>query len=270
MLQKPKKKAPMITIVAPPGVGKTTMGGLFPKPVFIQAEDAQTVFEAWDEDVQPAFMERLPRARKDVSTKGTILEQLRWLISNEHDRETLVIDSVTTLNTMFEHELCVKYDVDNVADAAGGFHKGFIAVSEMHGEVRSACEVLRDRKGMTIVFLAHIGIHKIKSSPDSDEYAVWSLDMPEKSVHNYVNQVDAVLYIKKDAIVTGKEVNKKGQVTKYGKLMDTGDRTIISTGDGRIGYLNCKTRYAMPAEIPLPLGENPILQYIPYFNKQEQ
>src|SRR5690606_11466603 len=110
----------------------------------------------------------------------------------------------------------------------------------------------------------------IKSSPDSDEYATWTLDMPEKSVHNYVNQVDAVLYIKKDVFVTGKETNKKGQVTKYGKVMDTGDRTILTTGDGRVGFLNAKTRYAMPAEIPLPLGENPILGYIPFFNKQEQ
>src|SRR5690606_32709616 len=137
--------------------------------------------------------------------------------------------------------------------------------------VRSACEVLRDRKDMAIVFLAHIGIHKIKSSPDADEYAVWSLDMNDKSVPNYVNQVDSVIYIKKDTYVTGKETNKKtGAVTKYGKVMDTGDRTIITTGDGRIGFLNAKTRYAMPAEIPLPLGENPILGYIPFFNKQEQ
>src|SRR5690606_1816720 len=257
MLQKPKKKAPMITIVAPPGVGKTTLGGLFPNPVFIQAEDAQTVFEGWAEDVQPDFMPRLPRARKEpvASPRAAIMEQLRWLITNDHDRQTLVIDSVTTLNTMFENELCVKYDVDNVADAAGGFHKGFIAVSEMHGEVRSACEVLRDRKGMAIVFLAHMGTHKVKFSPESDEYAVHSLEMNEKSVHNYVNQVDAVLYIRKETFVTGKEVNKKGQVTKYGKLMDTGNRFLITTGDGRVGYWNCKNRYSMPPELDLPLGE---------------
>ena len=278
MLQKPKTKAPMITIVAPPGVGKTTLGGLFPNPVFIQAEDAQTVFEGWDEDVQPDFMPRLPRAKKaddgkelTTSTHRSILDQLRWLIANEHDRKTLVVDSVTTLNTMLEHELCEVYNVDNVADASGGFHKGYIAVSEMHGAVRSACEILRDRKGMTIVFLAHIGVQKVKAAPDVDEYSVWTLEMPDKSVHNYVNQVDAVLYIKKDVFITGKETNKKtGLTTKYGKRMDTGDRTMVTTGDGKVGYLNCKSRYPMPAEIPLPLGENPILQYIPFFKKQEK
>ena len=274
MLQKPVSKSPVITIVASPGVGKTTLAGLFPKPVFMQSENASTVFEGWEEESQPLMMPRLPRSVKDkVSTLATALEQIRWLITNEHDRETLVIDSVSTLNEMFEHELCVKYDVDNVADAAGGFHKGFIAVAEMHGQIRSACEVLRDRKNMTIVFLSHLGIQKIKSSPETDEYSVYTLAMGDKSTPHYVNHADVVAYIKKDQYVTGKETNKKGQVTKYGKITDTGDRQLITSSDGRVGYINAKTRYPIPPELKLDQGENPFLQYVPFFaskNNQEK
>ena len=82
MLQKPVSKSPVITIVASPGVGKTTLAGLFPKPVFMQSENASTVFEGWEEESQPLMMPRLPRSVKDkVSTLATALEQIRWLIT---------------------------------------------------------------------------------------------------------------------------------------------------------------------------------------------
>lgn len=267
MLQKPKSKPPIITIVASPGVGKTSLGGLFPDAVFMQAEDSETVFSSWADDVKPDMLPRLPRSTKEVSTLSAALDQLRWLATNDHGKKTLIVDSASSLNELFEHELCVRDNVDNVADACGGFHKGFIAVAEMHGKFRSACEILRDRKGMAIVFLSHLGIQKIKSSPETDEYSVFTLAMGDKSVPQYVNHADAVLYIKKETFVTGKEVNKKtGQTTKYGKIMDTGDRIIITTSDGRIGYVNAKTRFNdMPAEITLPIGENPLLQYIPFY-----
>lgn len=264
-----KPKSPIITIVAGAGTGKTTLAGLFPAPVFIQAENSTTVFEEWDDENKPKFMPRLPRSNKshNVSTKNTLLEQLRWLITNEHDRKTLVIDTVSTLSDMFEHELTDEYGVDNVADACGGFHKGYIALSAMHAEVRKACEVLSQRKDMAIVFLAHIGIQKIKASPDVDEYSVYSLAMNEKSVHNYVNESDLVCYIKRDNFITGKESDRKtGRTTKFGKIMQSEDRKIVTSGDGKIGYINAKCRYgAMPSELDLPHGENPLMQYIPYY-----
>ena len=45
MYTKPKPQPPVITIVGMPGGGKTTLGGLFPDPVFIQAENSETIFE---------------------------------------------------------------------------------------------------------------------------------------------------------------------------------------------------------------------------------
>ena len=274
LVKKPTSAPPMITLVGTPGVGKTTLGALFPKAIFICAEDGKAVFDSWDDDVKPDLFPELPRAKykgvqRPISTKDVILDQMRMLLNEEHDYQTLIIDSVTSLDRMFNHELCERDGVDNVAEASGGFHKGFDTVAEWHGDVKNACEVLRKRKGMTVIFLAHAGVKKMKNRPDADEYTVYSLDMHEKSVPVYTNLVDAVIYIKNKEFVMGVQKDKKGNTTKYGRLTQTGDRVLITSGDGTVGYINAKNRFKLEQEIDLPEGENPLLSLIPYFaNKQ--
>lgn len=271
-LTKPLSKPPQITIVAAPGAGKTSLGALFPKPIFVQAEEGMAVFETWAEEDRPIVFPQLPRAsrEKKISTKEALLDQLRSLITQDHDFQTLVIDSVTSLHSLFEHEVCEDYEVDNVANAAGGFAKGYLVVKEMHSEVKNACDILRNKKGMTIVFLAHLGVQKMKNRPDADEYSVYSLDMHKDSISVYVNLVDAVLYLRQEEFVKGGQTDKKGVTTKLGKIVQTGDRSLVTCGDGKAGYVNAKNRYSLDTEIDLPIGTNPLLELIPYFSSRMQ
>lgn len=273
-------KPPIITVIGSPGAGKTSFAGTFPSPIFIQAEDAGTVFESWDESVQPTMLPILPKSepttkgvpgKPKVSTFDTLMAQLRELATAEHNFKTLIVDSTTALNLKFEHELCVTDAVSNVADAAGGYHKGYIVVASRHAEFVAALEILRNRKGMAIVLLGHSGVQKIKNSPDQgSEYTVHSLDMHKDSAAVYINNSDAVIYIKKEELVTGSETNRKGQTTKFGRAMQTGERVLITSGDGLLGYVSAKSRYPTPSEIPLPLGRNPLLEYIPYYGNAAQ
>ena len=271
--KKPKNEAPMITLVGSAGAGKTSLAGMFPNPIFIQAENAGTVFENWADDVQPVMMPQLPDAKKDsagnmaVSVRQTITDQLRELATAQHDFKTVVIDTITALNVKFEHEIAQRDNVTNVGDACGGYHKGYTEIAQWHDQLISNCEKLKRLKGMTIVFLAHSGIEKIKNRPDeSSEYAVYGLGMHRASAERYISNSDAVIYIKKEEFVTGAETNRKGQTTKYGRAMQTGERVLITSGDGLIGYVAAKNRYGMPTELPCELGTNPLLQYIKHFN----
>jgi len=199
------------------------------------------------------------------------MAQLRELATAEHDFETLVIDSNTSLNTKMEHQVCKKYGVTSVADAAGGYFKGYDEVAALHSDFMAACEILRARKNMAIIFLGHSGVQKIKNSPDQgSEYTVHSLDMFHKSAAVYINNSDAVIYIKKEELITGAETNKKGQTTKFGRAMQTGERVLITSGDGLLGYVSAKSRYPTPSEIPLPIGTNPLLPYIAFYNQGAQ
>lgn len=275
--KKPTAKPPMLTIVGSPGTGKTTLGARFPGAIILPTEDGTAVFENWEDDAQPAVLPRLPKAAKDDagnivrSTKAALFELLDELMREAHDYQTLVIDSITTLDTLFGAEIALRDGVGTVADAAGGFHKGFAEVASWHAEFIYKCEQLRAMRGMAVVFLAHTGIKKIRNRPDAAaDYSVFSLDMDNQALAHYVSQSDAVLYLKKEELVIGAETNRKGQTTKYGRLTQTGDRKLITVGDGQVGYVNAKNRYGMPAELDVPMGENPILSFIKFYQQEQK
>ena len=265
---------PIVTIVSAPGAGKTSFAGMFPGALFVQAESAGTVFETWAEDSQPTLLPPLPKVSKDEagnvkgSTYTTLMDQLREVATGEHGYTTLVIDSVTALSRKLEQEIAMRDAVATVADASGGFHKGYSELASWHSEIVYACEMIRQRRKMAIIFLAHSGVVKMKNRPDEGaEYTVYSLDMHRDSAQVYISNSDAVIYIKKEEFIQGAATDRKGQTTKFGRAMQTGDRVLITSGDGLVGYVAAKSRYPMPVEIALPQGDNPLLQYIPFFNQ---
>lgn len=268
--KKAHPQAPVITIVGFPGVGKSTLAATFPSPIFVQAENATSVFETWPEDKQPAFFPELPApsAKHKARPSEILLDQLRELATADHPYKTVVVDAVTTLNMLFESEV-IEFDgneeATNIGEVAGGYGKGYLAVANLHAKVRNACEHLR-RRGFAVVFLAHSGIAKIKNRPDVEAYATWSLDMHEVSRRIYVNTSDAVLYLKSREFVMGADKDKKGNIRSYGKMTSTGERILVTASEGTIGFVDAKNRYRLPQELDVAEGENPILPYIPFFN----
>lgn len=270
-IKKAVPQAPVITIVGFAGSGKSSLAGLFPNAIFIQAENATSVFETMPEHLQPAFFPQLPvpNAKRNIKTSDELFAQLRELMIEEHPFKTVVFDTITALNILFEQEV-VEFDdkgASNIGEAAGGYNKGYLVVAGIHAKLRAACEHLR-KKGITVVFLAHTGVVKMKNRPDGGEYVAYSLDMHERSRAVYVSSSDIVAYLKARDFVVGNEENKKGQTTKFGRVTNTGERVLITSSDGTIGYIDAKNRYNLPDEIEVNKGENPLLPLIPFYNQQ--
>jgi hypothetical protein len=88
------KKAKMIAF-GPSGVGKTTLALQFPDVYFIDVEEGAT---------QPEYIEKLKAANgvyfgpdEGAASFDEVLGQIKALATEQHDRRTLVIDSVTKL-----------------------------------------------------------------------------------------------------------------------------------------------------------------------------
>lgn len=270
-LKKPSVKPPIITLVGGAGVGKTTFAATFPKPIVIQGEDAETVFQTYAEEDQPMFFPRiLAPTEKNHKVLDSVLGQMRALIKEDHDFKTLIVDSVTSLNIFFEQEIVYEDNetlaqrgkslISNVADASGGFHKGYIILKNKHLEIMRAAQYLRDLKGMTIIFIAHNGIERIKNDPsESSEYHLYSLNMHKDSAKIYIDNSDAVLFLTHETIM--RKDDKKARV------QNTGTRTLIVSGDGKMGYPYAKNRYGLIDDLEVEAKQNPFIQHIPFFNK---
>ena len=72
--------------------------------------------------------------------------------------------------------------------------------------------------------------------------------MPEKSRAIYVSSSDIVGYLKARDFVVDNEENKRSN-PKYGRVTNTGERVLITSSDGTVGYIDAKTAILYPMKL---------------------
>lgn len=248
--KKPGDKPVICTITGDAGIGKTSLAATFPHPVFIRAEDGMQSIPA---DLRP---DALPV----VSTADALWEQLGALIKEEHIYQTLVIDSVTALERLFVAAV-IESDPKaprSINQALGGYGAGLAAVAGMHQRVRKAAELLREKRGMHVVFIAHADTTTMEL-PDEDPYTRYDLRLSKKSVAPYVDDVDLVGFLKLETHTMGDGERKKA--------VSDGTRLLITyTTAANVS----KNRYGITEPLLVQHGVNPLIQYIPTLQPVEK
>lgn len=239
-----EKEPLIVTICGTPGTGKTSLAATFPAPVFL----IRTQGEKLPRD--------LPQGQEPVSVGETdsvkkLWDQLLALATEEHPYKTVIIDSVTGLETLFAEDV-LKNDpkAKSVQTAMGGYGAGRDAIAVLHNRVRKAAEVIR-RKGVHVVFIAHSDVVTI-TPPDADSYTQYSLRLHSKSMAPYVDSVDIVGFIKQGTAVISKDGEAKRAVA-------TGERVLVT-------YLTpiavTKNRLGIDEDITIERGVNPFAMWI--------
>lgn len=235
---KPKTRACICTILGNAGTGKTSLAATFPNPVVIRVEDGV-------QGVPSAFR---PNALPVVKTVDMLWEQLTALINEEHKFETVIIDSVTQLETLFVTEI-IRSDPKmpkGINQALGGYGNGWLAVAAFNNRVRAAAQKLND-KGIHVVFIAHADTVLVEP-PDGESYTMYDLRLNKKSVAPYTDNVDLIGYLKLQTFVK-----------EDGKAISDGQRVLVC-----VPSPNCisKNRYGITKDLPVELGVNPLAPYI--------
>lgn len=247
-IEKPEDRAPIITIFGDVGTGKTSLAATFPKPVFVRAEDGlQAIPASTRPDAFPLLK------GKTASDKLAMLrDQLKAILTADHDYKTLVIDSVTALDAIITAAI-VESDpkATSINSALGGYGAGPNAVAAKHYGIRQLVGQINEERSMNIVFIGHAGVETI-NPPDSDSFQRWSLRMPDKSVTPYVQDVDVVGFIRLQAIVTGRDDG--GNRASY-----TGVREIICHP---VASNVSKNRCDIDKPLIVERGVNPFIPYI--------
>lgn len=245
-LVKPTLRPFHMTLVAEGGLGKTTLAAMQPKPVFIRTEDGAASLLGSDVAMFP-----LAESAQDVFDAITVLA------TEDHDYQTLVIDSITQLNVLIEHEVMTSDPrAKSLNSAHGGYGAGFNMAAEKHRQVREWCEQLSAHRGMNIVYLAHADVEQV-DLPDQDTYTRYTIRMNRRSVAHYSDNVDLVGYLKLKTYIKGDEKKKKA----------IGDGSRIITCYPTPSHIS-KNRFGIAEDIPFTLDRNPFTGCIPQLSQQ--
>jgi len=245
----PADRAVICTICGDSGMGKTSLAAAFPKPIFIRAEDGLQAIPA---SRRPDAFPLLTGAKSADAVKA-LWDQLIALLQEDHDYQTVVIDSVTALERLFISSVMESDPkAKSINQALGGYGAGVAAVAAMHQRVRKAAGLLNERKGMHVVFVAHADVETMRL-PDSDDYMRYSLRLPSKSLPPYVDDVDVVGFLRLETFTKGDEGERK-------KAISTGDRQIIVHATAANVS---KNRFGITEPLDCPEGANPLANIIP-------
>ncbi len=225
---------PRLLIYGIEGIGKSTIASQAPKPIFVPTEDG---LDQIDCDSFPL-----------AGTFAEVTNALSALLNEEHDYQSVVIDSLDWLERLIWDVLCEQYGVASIEKVDGGYARGYTHALTHWRTVLNGLDALRLRRGMCVIALAHAKVEKF----DDPEHSAYDRYSPR--LHKHANALvtewaDAVLFATRKIITKTEDAgfNRK-RTTAAGLGHDGGQRVLRC-----VGSPSCvaKNRYALPAELPL-------------------
>lgn len=213
------------------GVGKTTFAAGAPGAVFLGPEDG-----GGDLDIH----------RITVGSWADTLSAVQELTHEEHPYRVLVLDTVD-----FVERLCHQHITKgsgSLEKVEGGYGKGYKIAAEELAKFLQALDVLRTRRRMAIIGLAHTSIVKF-DDPTEAAYDRYQPRMHKDAAGLWMGWADCVLFANYDIKVRVAAGGTAPEILKKGKAIDRAPDRLIYTE--RRPAFDAKNRYRLPFEIPL-------------------
>lgn len=218
------------------GIGKTTYGASTDRPVFLCAEegtDELDVVRLRREDDGP------------LTTYEDALTAVRWLAANEHDRRTLVIDTVDWLHAWVEEHTCRANGWASVETP--GYGKGHVAVVEEWRRFLAELEGLQRATRMHVLLLGHAAARRVQP-PDLDPFDRYDLKVPDKVSALLREWAKGVFFAHHEVAVAKSDPKDK---TQRARGYSTGQRLVQTEETAAI---RAKNRYGLPPTLTLGPG----------------
>jgi hypothetical protein len=229
-----RSRPPRLLVYGIEGIGKSTLASQAPRPIFIPTEDGLDQIEC------DSFS--LAKSLADVES------YINALIMEEHDYQSVVVDSADWMERLIWDKLCDDYGVDSIEKVDGGYAKGYTHALTYWRHVIDGLETLRLKRNMCVIVLAHAKVETF-SDPEHTAYDRYSPRLHKHANALLCEWLDAILFATRKIITKSEDAgfNKKRTVAS-GLGKNGGDRVLRC-----IGSPACiaKNRYDLPGELPL-------------------
>ena len=183
-----------VLIYGPSGIGKSTFGAQCPSPIFVDVEDG-----AGELDV-----DRFPQRE----SWPDVLADLRALATEDHDYQTVVIDSLDWLVSAIAADVCAKNKWSNLETP--GYGKGPAALEAEFRIFVAALEHIRRKTDCNVLIVAHADVRTIKN-PTGEDHQRAIVKVSPRIAAVAREWCDAVLFADLDVQVSGKTGNRKAR-----------------------------------------------------------
>lgn len=226
------KRAPIILLYGTKKQGKTTWAAAFPKAVFLCGEDGAHAIA----DV------RMPSEGK-IESWEQLLTYTRALAYGPHDFQTVVADTLGPLSSLCLEQTVKDSGKPSWEKMSWGKEEDLIS----HWRVWLALlEHCRNKRGMTVVLLAHAAQVSVQDSQHGEKYYVWAGDMHRAIWSQTSNWADMVLYTAPERVLHEPE---NGHI----RAIATGPRWIYAQVTQQDGGFEAGVRagFRLPAKLAL-------------------
>lgn len=222
---------PRIVCYGTEGIGKSTWATGAPHPIVVQTEDG---------------LGQLEVARFEVAVKlEDVQYDLNALEQEDHDYQTVVVDSLDWLERIIWDSVCQEYGVTSIEQAAGGFGKGYGEALGHWRNILGQLDRLRDRRGMAVILLAHSKVERFED-PETAGYDRYAPRLHKSASSLVCEWADAVLFATRRIRILEEKTR-------------AGTRSMAATVKGEDRILRCvggpacvaKNRYGIAGDIPL-------------------
>ena len=210
------------------GIGKSTFAACAPSAIVVQTEDGLGEIDCHKFPVAASFDE--------------VMNHLGGLFQEDHAYRTVVIDSLDWLERLIWAKVCSARQVASIEDI--GYGKGYTFALQYWRDILDGLSALRDRKGMTIILIAHAKIERFED-PTCDAYDRYAPRLHKTAAAMVAEWCDEVLFASYKVFTKATE---EGFNQKRVQGLGSGERVLKTTE--RPAHL-AKNRLNLPDELPL-------------------